>query len=62
MKFSEQLNEYIETIECTAKELCDISGLSASSISRYRSGERVPEIESETFDKISFAISEIAKH
>lgn len=61
MKFSEQLNEYIERIECTAKELCDISGLSAASISRYRSGERVPEIESETFDKISFAISEIAK-
>ena len=42
MKFQEQLQQYIQACGCSGKELADASGLSASLISRYRNGERVP--------------------
>ena len=42
MKFCEQLGKYIEQLSCTAKELCELSGISPSTFSRYRSGERIP--------------------
>ena len=45
MKFCEQLGKYIEQLSCTAKELCELSGISPSTFSRYRSGERIPEID-----------------
>ena len=47
MDFSKQLNDYILKIDCSSKELSDISGLSPAVISRYRSGERTPGIRSE---------------
>ena len=47
MTFSELLNEYIERLGCTAKELSDSSGLSAAVISRYRTGDRAPAPDSE---------------
>ena len=46
MKFNEQVNAYIEELNCTAKELADAAGLSAAVISRYRTGEREPGQES----------------
>ena len=45
MNFKDKLNEYISRLECTAKDLAESSGLSAATISRYRSGERVPDSE-----------------
>ena len=36
MNFSEQLNEYMSQIDCSAKELSNISGLSPTVISRFR--------------------------
>ena len=30
MKFSEQLNEYISQLSCTAREVCSLSGISAA--------------------------------
>ena len=47
MTFSELLNQYIEELGCSAKALAEASGLPASVISRYRSGARVPDAESE---------------
>ena len=41
MYFNEVLNNYINELGCTAQELAESSGLSASSLSRYRCGERV---------------------
>lgn len=61
MKFNERLNDYIESIDCTAKDLCNVSGLSASTISRYRSGERVPEINSEALERLCAAIIILAE-
>ena len=46
MNFNEQLNKYISQINCSSKELSDSSGLSSTVISRYRNGERTPNIRS----------------
>ena len=62
MKFNERLNDYIEIINCTAKDLCKVSGLSPSTISRYRSGERVPEINSEALERLCEAIVILAEN
>ena len=35
MRFCDRLNEYIETLDCTAKELSELSGISAATVSRY---------------------------
>lgn len=45
--FSELLNDYIVRLGCSGRELAEASGLSAATVSRYRSGERRPESESE---------------
>ena len=45
MGFADVLNLYMEKTECTAKELSAASGISASALSRYRSGKRIPEQE-----------------
>lgn len=61
MKFNELLNEYITNLSCTAKELSEKSGLSASVISRYRAGERVPFTDSEQLAHLSEGLALIAK-
>lgn len=58
MRFCEQLNFYIEKLDCTAKELSERSGLSSSTLSRYRSGERVPEGSGEGMESLCRAIFE----
>ncbi|MDO5146952.1 MAG: hypothetical protein Q4D60_08105 [Eubacteriales bacterium] len=45
MDFKDKLNEYIVLLECNAKDLAQSSGLSAATLSRYRSGERIPDNE-----------------
>lgn len=42
MDFKDKLNAYIEQLNCSAEELAESSSLSPTSISRYRSGERLP--------------------
>lgn len=59
-RFHEQLNEYLEELDCTAKELGEVSGLSAATLSRYRSGSRVPDVDTEAFNGICEAIGRIA--
>lgn len=60
MKFNERLNKYVELLECTSKDLSNESGLSAATLSRYRSGERVPEINTDGFNRLCSAIAVIA--
>ena len=60
MNFNQKLNEYIECLSCTAKELCDLSGISAASFSRYRNGERVPEYGTKAFDGLCSAVAQMA--
>ena len=61
MKFCEQLGKYIEQLSCTAKELCELSGISPSTFSRYRSGERIPEIDTAAFDGLCNALEAVAR-
>ena len=59
-RFHEQLNEYLEELDCTAKELGEVSGVSAATLSRYRSGSRIPDAGTEAFNSICEAIGRIA--
>lgn len=60
MKFYHKLNEYMELLSCTAKEICNLSGISAASFSRYRNNERVPEMGTKPFEGLCSAIAQIA--
>ena len=60
MTFGEQLNEYIAHLGCTAKELSEASGLSASVISRYRTGSRTPEAGTDTLQSLIDGIVRLA--
>lgn len=62
MNYCEKLNEYIEMLNCTAKEISDAAGLSAATLSRYRSGERIPEINSDAFNNICKAIAVMSQN
>ena len=43
MGFADVLKLYLNKMKCTAKELSAASGISASALSGYRSGKRIPE-------------------
>lgn len=60
MKFSEKLNDYIEQLSCTGKDICNLSGISAASLSRYRNGERVPELGTKHFEDLCCALAQIS--
>ena len=55
MKFSDILNKYINLIECNSKDIAKYSDLSESIISRYKSGDRIPN--SDNLKKVSQALS-----
>lgn len=52
MTFCEQLNEYIKQIDCSSQELVSASGLTTSVISRYRRGDRSPNIRSKQLEQL----------
>lgn len=60
MKFSEKLNDYIKQLSCTGKDICNLSGISAASLSRYRNGERVPEFGTKSFEDLCCALAQIS--
>ncbi len=61
MDFREKLTGYIEILDCKAKDLSEACGLSAATISRYRSGERIPRADSENFQKLVSGIVHLAE-
>lgn len=60
MTFNELLNTYMKQVACTGKELSERSGLSCSLISRYRSGEREPQTNSQSLLALADALAAIA--
>ena len=61
MKFSDLLNKYLEEFNCNSKKLSELTNISPSVISRYRSGQRTPEansIQVETIINILFELSD----
>ncbi|MFR5091091.1 MAG: hypothetical protein ACLTDR_02835 [Adlercreutzia equolifaciens] len=61
MKFHEQLNAYLQQLDCMAKEVSELSGISTATLSRYRTGSRIPDTESDAFENLCSAIAELAE-
>lgn len=59
--FGEKLNEYICLLGCSGKELAEACGLSAATVSRYRSGARVPKKDSGDVEKLCRGIALLAE-
>ena len=60
MKFCDLLNKYLEEFNCSSKKLSELTNISPSVISRYRSGQRTPEADSiqvETIINVLFELS-----
>lgn len=60
MTFCEQLNTYIKQIGCSSKELVNASGLSTSVISRYRRGDRRPNIRGKQLVQLADGLYELS--
>ena len=61
MNFKDTLNKYLKICNCSSKELSKKSSISEAVISRYRSGERTPKIDSIQLKKLSTSIEDIIK-
>ena len=62
MTFKDLLNEYLNEFNCNSKKISELTNISPSVISRYRSGQRRPEINSIQTDKIINAIFELGNN
>lgn len=60
MCFGDELNNYMKLLKCNSKDICDISGISPTVISRYLNNKRTPKINSENFDKIVNSLYQIS--
>lgn len=60
MKFNELLNKYLKEFNCSSKTLSELTNISPAVISRYRSGERTPAIDSKQLESIIKAIKQIS--
>ena len=61
MSFSDLLNNYIELLGCSAKELASASGISAAAVSRYRAGERTPDPDSKQLRMLAEGIAKLSE-
>ena len=61
MEFTNILNNYIELLNCSSRDLSNSSGISPAAISRYRSGERIPSFNSKQFNNLISGIVKIAE-
>ncbi len=61
MNFQDTLNEYLEKMDIPSKELAEASGLSGSTISRFRNGDRVPAADSDAFFSLLDALLLLGK-
>ena len=61
MRFCQQLQAWMEQTDCRASELCARAGITAPSLSRYRSGERTPGRDSAAMDGLCRALAALAQ-
>lgn len=59
MAFADVINEYCVSLGCTNKELASRCAISPSAVSRYRKGERVPEVGGRSIERLSKGIAGI---
>ena len=60
MSFASILDAYCNAIGCTNREIAARCGISPSTLSRYRNGERTPERDSDTIDRLVAGITELS--
>ena len=60
MKFNEIFNKYINLINCTSKDISNLSKLSESIISRYKNGTRIPN--NDTIKKLSKTLATLSNN
>ena len=61
MSFATTLDAYCIALDCTGKAIAAQCGLSASTLSRYLSGERVPNADSENIDKLANGLAALSR-
>lgn len=61
MEFKTLLNDYIDKMDISGKELSNASGISETVISRYRNGDRIPKYNSKQLNYLIIGLSKIAK-
>lgn len=59
MSFASTLDSYCSVLNCTNKEIADRCGVSQSSLSRYRKGERTPAAGSQTLVDLANGIARL---
>lgn len=59
MTFNEQSNKYMEQFDCSSQDLVTASGLSSSVISRYRNGDRTPNVKSNQLEQLTVGLYKI---
>lgn len=59
--FSDKLNEYLDLIKCSGKALSEYSGISEATISRYKTGERIPKPDSGEMQKLCRGLCQAAE-
>ncbi len=52
MALNDKIEEYLEILECSGRDLSSASGLSDAAISRYKSGSRIPAYDSQEFNAL----------
>lgn len=60
MSFCNRLNQYIDDLGCSAKDLASASGISPAAISRYRAGERTPDPDSKQMRMLAEGIAKLS--
>lgn len=61
MEFGKQLDEYMTLLDCSNRELSEITGISVVSVWRYRNGSRTPKSGSKELEGIAKGLARIAK-
>ncbi len=61
MDFSDLLNHYMTSLNCTAKELSEYSNLSPQIISRYRNGSRKPTKDTQQLMSLAEGFHQLAQ-
>ena len=61
MTFAQLIDNYIERLGCSSSDLSKASGLSAATISRYRSGDRIPAWGSRQLESVIAGITRLYK-
>jgi len=60
MTFKELLNKYMDELEISSKELADKANISYPVISRYKTGERTPKLESSQLLNLASALEKFS--